>query len=169
MNSIEEKLWNYIDGTCAPQEQQAIAMLIEQDEVYQKKYNELLQLNTAFSAMDLDEPPMAFTYNVMEGIRIENAKQPLKAAIDKRIILGISTFFALSLVILLMYALGAVNWSAGTGFKLSGQLNVTQLNVPQVSSYFTGPVIKGFLFFDVVMGLFLLDNYLRRKNLTKLQ
>jgi hypothetical protein len=47
------------------------------------------------------------------------------------------------------------------------QLNVTQLKVTHISSYFTGPVVKGFLFFDVVMGLFLLDSYLRRKSITR--
>jgi hypothetical protein len=167
MNSIEEKLWNYIDGTCPPAEQEAIATLIEQDEVYRKKYNELLQLNMEFAAMEVEEPSMAFTYNVMETIRTEHAKQPLKATIDKRIILGISAFFVLTLAALLIYALSTVNWSAGSGFKMPDQLNVTQLKVTHISSYFTGPVVKGFLFFDVVMGLFLLDSYLRRKSITR--
>jgi hypothetical protein len=167
MNSIEEKLWNYIDGTCPPAEQEAIATLIEQDEVYRKKYNELLQLNMEFAAMEIEEPSMAFTYNVMETIRTEHAKQPLKAAIDKRIILGISAFFVLTLAALLIYALSSVNWSAGSGFKMPDQLNVTQVKVTHISSYFTGPVVKGFLFFDVVMGLFLLDSYLRRKSITR--
>jgi hypothetical protein len=167
MNSIEEKLWNYIDGTCPPAEQEAIATLIEQDEVYRKKYNELLQLNMEFAAMEIEEPSMAFTYNVLETIRTEHAKQPLKAAIDKRIILGISAFFVLTLAALLIYALSSVNWSAGSGFKMPDQLNVTQLKVTHISSYFTGPVVKGFLFFDVVMGLFLLDSYLRRKRVTR--
>jgi hypothetical protein len=167
MNSIEEKLWNYIDGTCPPAEQEAIATLIEQDEVYRKKYNELLQLNMEFAAIEIEEPSMAFTYNVMETIRTEHAKQPLKAAIDKRIILGISAFFVLTLAALLIYALSSVNWSAGSGFKMPDQLNVTQVKVTHISSYFTGPVVKGFLFFDVVMGLFLLDSYLRRKSITR--
>jgi hypothetical protein len=167
MNSIEEKLWNYIDGTCPPGEQEAIATLIEQDEVYRKKYNELLQLNMEFAAIEIEEPSMAFTYNVMETIRTEHAKQPLKATIDKRIILGISAFFVLTLAALLIYALSSVNWSGGSGFKMPDQLNVTQLKVTHISSYFTGPVVKGFLFFDVVMGLFLLDSYLRRKSITR--
>jgi anti-sigma factor RsiW len=77
MSSIEEKLWNYIDGTCTPDEQEAIARLIAQDEIYRRKYNELLKLNAEFAAIELDEPPMAFTYNVMEAIRTENAQQQL--------------------------------------------------------------------------------------------
>ena len=75
------------------EEQKAIDMLIAQDEVYRRKYEELLALNQEFSKMELDEPPMAFTYNVMEAIRAEHAQQPLKAGINKRIIKGISGFF----------------------------------------------------------------------------
>jgi hypothetical protein len=160
MNSIEEKLWNYIDGNCPIDEQAAIGRLIEQDEAYRTKYNELLQLHREFAAIELEEPPMAFTYNVMENIRAQHAQQPLKAAIDKRIILGISAFFIITIVALLIFSLSTVNWGAGTEIKMPQQLSTSH-----IKSYFTGPVIKGFLFFDVVMGLFLLDNYLRRKNI----
>ena len=45
MSNMEEKLWDYIDGSCPPGEQKAIALLIEQDEVYRRKYEELLRLN----------------------------------------------------------------------------------------------------------------------------
>lgn len=166
MNSIEEKLWNYIDGNCPPDEQKAIALLIQQDEVYRKKYNELLQLNSEFAAMELDEPSMAFSYNVMETIRTEHAKQPLKAAVDKRIILGIALFFVLTLSVLVIYMFSSVNWSAGSSVQIPEQLNI---QVPHVNSFFTGPVVKAFLFFDLVMGLFLLDHYLRRKTTTKEQ
>lgn len=166
MNSIEEKLWNYIDGTCTPAEQQAIALLIEQDEIYRKKYNELLHLNSEFAALELDEPSMAFSYNVMETIRTEHAKQPLKAAVDKRIILGIAAFFVLTLSALVIYMFSSVNWSAGSSVQIPEQLNV---QMPHVNTFFTGSVVKAFLFFDVVMGLFLLDHYLRRKTAAKEQ
>jgi hypothetical protein len=163
MNSIEEKLWNYIDGSCTAEEQQAIAKLIAQDEVYMRKYHELLKLNEGFASMELDEPSMAFTYNVMETIRTQHAQQPLKATINKRIILGIAVFFIVTIAALVMFALSSVNWhTADTGIKMPEQLNVNH-----VTSFFTGPVIKGFLFFDVVMGLFLLDTYLRRKSVLK--
>ena len=32
MNTIEERLWNYIDGTCTEEERKAIDMLIAGDE-----------------------------------------------------------------------------------------------------------------------------------------
>jgi hypothetical protein len=162
MNSIEEKLWNYIDGACTPEDEKAISLLIEQDEVYRRKYNELLKLNNEFAAMELDEPPMAFTYNVMETIRTENAMQPLKSAINKRIIRGIGLFFILTISVILVIALASINWHAG---QVGAQV-ASKLSVP-IKQYFTGNVVKTFFFFDTVLILFLLDSYLRKKGLAK--
>jgi len=159
MNSMEEQLWNYIDDSCAPDEQKAIELLIEQNDAYRNKYNELLQLNSEFATMELDEPPMAFTYNIMEQIRTEHAQKPLKASIDKRIIWGITGFFIITITAIVIFALSTVNWGGHSlDVKMPNQLNVTH-----IKSYFSGPIVKGFLFFDVVMGLFLIDSYLRRK------
>jgi hypothetical protein len=163
MNEIEEKLWNYIDGTCTPAEQEAIARLIEQDGLYTKKYQELLALNQEFATMELDEPPMAFTYNVMETIRTENAMQPLKASIDKRIIKGIAIFFAVTIVALLVMAFSSIDFS---GVKL----NITMpanIKLPSTSGILSSAFMKWFLIFDVVLALFLTDAYLRRRKTTK--
>jgi len=162
MNTIEEKLWNYIDGTCSPAEQEAIARLIEQDEAYAQKYQELLTLNQEFAKMELDEPPMAFTYNVMETIRTENAMQPLKANIDKRIILGIAVFFAVTILALLTFTFANIHIS-GINISASDIKLPAGVKLPSTNSLFSGPVLKWFLIFDVVLALFLTDAYLRRK------
>ena len=162
MNSIEERLWNYIDGACLPEEQQAISLLIEQDALYRSKYLELLQLNQEFATMELEEPPMAFTYNVMETIRAEYAQKPLKANINLGIIRGISAFFVFIILALIIVVLANIQWSTvNSGF------HTTNFQLPDFTKYFTGPVIKGFLFFDVVLGLFLFDAYLRKKSFSK--
>ena len=163
MNTMEEKLWNYIDGTCSDEEKKAIDILIAQDEVYRRKYQELLALNQEFSKMELDEPPMAFTYNVMESIRAEHAQQPLKAAIDKRIIKGISGFFIVSILLLVIYVLSTMRLaSANVSVHLPDSLKL-----PDIKNYLNKPVLEGFLFFDVVLGLFLFDAYLRKRGVSK--
>jgi len=162
MNNIEERLWNYIDGDCTPAEQQAVAQLIAEDEVCRRQYNELLLLSKEFSTMEMDEPSMAFSYNVMETIRTEQAMKPLKSAINQRIIKGISAFFILSISILVIITLGSVNWHTP-----DAGIVMPEMNVKEVSGFFTAPVVKGFLFFDVVMGLFILDTYLRRNKVVK--
>lgn len=164
MNNIEEKLWDYIDGNCTETEQNAIAGLIASDEAYRQKYQELMRLNSEFSAIELDEPPMAFTYNVMEQIRAEHAQQPLKSTINKRIIIGITAFFALTIVGLLGYILVSINWSAGGGNTESMPVN---FKLPNLSKYITTPVLEGGLFFYVILALFLFDTYLRKKNVSK--
>lgn len=163
MNTIEEKLWNYIDGTCSADEHKAIDTLIAQDEVYRRKYEELLSLNQQFSKMELDEPSMAFTYNVMEGIRAEYAQQPLKAAINKRVIKGIAIFFIVSITLVLIFALSNLHFSSGSG---SGAASLN-FKIPNIKNYITPGILEGFLFFDAVLGMFLFDAYLRRKSVSK--
>jgi len=164
MNNMEEILWNYIDGNCTPDEHKAITETIAKDEAYCLKYQELLNLNKEFMAMEIDEPPMAFTYNVIEAIRTENAQQPLKAAINNRIIMGIAAFFVLTILTLLGYALSHVSLAAAVSHPAPLASN---LKVPNLNSFLSKPVIQVFFFFDVVLGLFLFDTYLRRKKVQK--
>jgi hypothetical protein len=162
MNNIEEQLWNYLDGTCSAQEQEAIAHLIATDKTYQQKYEEILAFNQELEAIELDAPPMAFTYKVMEAVRAEEASKPLKAAIDNRIIKGIAAFFILSILVLLGVALATTNWNSGPAESVQIPIN---LQLPSMKSMFSGPALKGFLFFDVVLALFLFDGYLRKRRI----
>jgi hypothetical protein len=163
MNTIEERLWSYIDGTCPADEKKAIDILIAQDEAYRRKYDELLALNQEFSKMELDEPSMAFTYNVMETIRAEHAQQPLKAGIDKRIIKVIAGFFIVSISLLLIYMLSTTH--VGT-VNFSGQLPES-IKLPDLKNYISRPLLEAFFFFDLVLGMFLFDAYLRKRGVSK--
>ena len=158
MNTIEEKLWNYIDGTCTAEEREAISILIERDEVYRQKYEELLLLNVEFTNMEMDEPSMAFTYNVMETIRAENAMKPLKATVDQRIIKGIGLFFILTISALLIFMLSQIKWTSGGSL-----LPAVDFKMPNIKEYFNSTAVYAFVFVDLILGLFLLDNYLRKK------
>lgn len=159
MNNIEEKLWNYIDGNCTADEQKTISMLIAGDEAWRIKYQELLNLHKEFSAIELDEPPMAFTYNIMEAIRTEQAQVPLKSVINKRIIYSIALFFVFTILALLVYTLTNIKISP-TDTSINIPVN---FKMPDLRNYITKPVIEGFFFFDVVLALFLSDAYLRKK------
>ncbi|GAB2974435.1 hypothetical protein GCM10027049_05870 [Mucilaginibacter puniceus] len=162
MKSIEEKLWDYIDGTCTADEQKAISLLIETDKAYQDKYHALLQLNSEFNSMELDEPSMPFTYNVMEAIRTEQAQKPLKASINTYIIKGIAIFFVLVIAGLLIAFLSTTDWPAGSE-------TVNSLKLPNLNSVLNGSVLNAFLFFDTVIGLLFLDTFLRKRRFLKHQ
>ena len=162
MNNIEEKLWDYIDGTCTADEKKAISLLIETDKAYQDKYHELLQLNSEFKSMGLDEPSMPFTYNVMEAIRAEQAQKPLKATINSYIIKGIAAFFILTIAGLFFATFTTMDWSAGAE-------TTNSLKLPDLGSLLNSKVLTIFLFFDTVLGLLLLDTYLHKRRLFKHQ
>ena len=163
MNTMEEKLWNYIDGSCTTDEKKAIDILIAQDEAYRRKYDELLVLNQEFAKMELDEPSMAFTYNVMEGIRAEHAQQPLKAGIDKRIIKVIAGFFIVSISLLVIYMVSTIPFGHAS-FSGNAAVNI---KLPDLKSYFNVHLLEAFFFFDLVLGLFLFDAYLRKRSISK--
>jgi hypothetical protein len=163
MNSIEEILWNYIDGNCTAGEQKIIHKLIAEDEAYRLKYQELLNLDQQFSVIELDEPSMAFTYNVMETIRTENAQVPLKAAINKKIIMGIAIFFGVTLVAMLIFAFASLNWST-TGRSVNLTYN---FKMPAIDAGKTKIAVEAFVFFDVILALYLLDAYLRKKTIAR--
>ena len=162
MKSIEEKLWDYIDGTCTTDEQKAISLLIETDKAYNDKYNELLQLNNEFVNMELDEPSMPFAYNVMEAIRAEHAQKPLKATINSYIIKGIAAFFILTIAGLFFATFTTIDWYASAA-------TANSLQLPELNSLLNSNVLTIFLFFDTVIGLLFLDIYLRKRRLLKHQ
>ena len=166
MNSIDETLWNYIDGNCTTDEYNAISSLIETDENYSQKYIELLAFNKEVAAMELDEPPMAFTYKVLETIRTQNASAPLKATINKRVIIGIAVFFAVAMLVLITIIFYGMGQSVNN-LSFTNAANAPALVTPRFKNLFNGPVLKGFLFFDVVLGLFLIDGYLRKRTFFK--
>ena len=160
MKNIEEKLWDYIDGSCTTDEHQAISLLIETDTVYKNKYNELLQLNNEFARMELDEPPMAFTFKVIETIRAEQAQKPLRATINSYVIKGIFAFFMLIITGLIIAFLANINSINTSGLT-------SNLLLPNFARLFDSRTLNIFLFFDTVLGLFLLDIYLRKQRLAK--
>lgn len=170
MNSIEEKLWNYIDGNGTPAQRQAIALLIEQDEEYRRIYNELTAFDADFAGLELDEPPMAFTYNVMEQIRAEQTQKtfkPLKAAVDKRIMMGIAWFFIITIGTLVIFALLQADWKTNAlGLKLP-EMKMPQIALPSLSKWVSVPLVQGFLFFDAILAVYLVDNWLRNKKTAK--
>lgn len=157
MNDIEEQLWNYIDGFCSAEERKSISLLIEKDETYRAKYAELMAFQKNFSALELDEPSMGFTYKVLENVRAEFPLKPLKTHINTNIIRGIAAFFICTIVLLLAYIFANIHWTAD-----AVNIKLPEMKLPAVSSYFNQTVMQGFLFFDVILGLFFLDHYFRK-------
>ncbi|MBK9568996.1 MAG: hypothetical protein IPO53_03115 [Chitinophagaceae bacterium] len=156
--TIEERLWNFIDGTAIPSEIPVIEQLLQSDEAWKKKYKELLQVNKLLKSSELDAPSLRFTKNVMEEISRLHIAPATKSYINNKIIWGIGFFFIASLVGFLIYGFGQMGLSVGEETSLSRNLNKVDF-----SKFFSNTWVNAFLMINVVLGLFLLDNFFTAK------
>lgn len=164
--SIEERLWDYIDGHSQPEEQSAIRQLIDSNIEWRHKYQELLEVHQLMTkSLELDEPSMRFTQNVMEDIAKFHIAPATQSYINKRIIWGIAAFFILTIVGFLIYGFGQVNWSSGSsnGSTLPFNIDTSRINNIDFSKVFNNTYTNIFLMVNAVLGLVLLDMYLGKK------
>lgn len=156
MNTIEQQLWDYIDGNLDEIQRKNIEEKIESNAAVKLQYEELLNLNFAFSEMELDEPSMSFTRNVMENVALEPAPVSLKTRVDTRIIFSIGAFFAISILGLLGYIL----YNSTFTMPNFGKYFTADFNLDK---YITPTAIYVFIGLDIIIGLIFMDYVLRRK------
>lgn len=156
MNTIEEQLWNYIDGNCNFAEKIEIETKIKADLQYSTTYKELLLVNNELSNLELEEPSMSFTRNVMEQVNLELKPIALKTKVDNRIIYSIGAIFILSIVAIFGYVVA----TADLNFKF----NLSQLNFDLYETKIINPTsIRIFLMVDLVLILIYIDSFLRKR------
>lgn len=155
MKTIEEQIWDYIDGNSSTAERSETERRITSEEEYRLVYQELLTLQQQLEQINTDEPSMSFNRNVMNLVSLEKAPVSLKTKTDKRIILGIASFFMLAIASILAYAIAN---SAFTASKFS-------INI-DFSRYITPTLIRTFVFADLVLLMLYADSLLRRKRLS---
>ena len=162
---MEERLWDYIDGLASVEEKSAIAQLIESNLEWKRKYHELLDMHQLMgNSLELDEPSMRFTQNVMEDIAKYHIAPATQTYINKRIIWGIGAFFLLTILGFLIYGLGSVNWSAaGRETTLPFQVNTGTIDNWDFSKLFNSTYTTVFMVINAVLGLAVLDMYLTKK------
>lgn len=159
MNLIEQRIWDYLDGTDTPQQRELTEQLIIADPIYQQIYEECKSFNSLVYSAEQDEPSMGFTRNVMERINLEPAPASFKSLIDKRIIFGIAAFFLFTITALLGVLFYQIDWTQATEFKLP------ELTMPTFDSskYLSSTYINIFFFIDIIIGLYLFDGFLRKR------
>jgi hypothetical protein len=162
-HNIEERLWNFIDGTVSAGEKTVIEQLLESDAEWKAKYHELLQVNELLKSSELEEPSMRFTKNVMEEISKLHIAPATKSYINKKIIWGIGIFFITLLVAFLVYGFGQMDWTAGQETEFSKNMNKVDLSKIDISKFFNNSWVNAFMMINVVLGLVLLDNFLTNK------
>lgn len=160
--TTEDRLWDYIDGTCSVNERTVIDQLLKTDATWKMEYDKLMLLHQGLQSMELDEPSMGFKNRVMEQVVASPHPSMLKTKVDRRIIYMIAAFFVAAIGGTLAYAISLVDWNASGSFKLP------QVNIPAINWSFFGSsgYTLFFLAVNVVLGLVLLDKFLsaRRKD-----
>jgi hypothetical protein len=158
--TIEERLWEYIDGMATPEERTVIDQLIEADAEWRVKYGELLEAHQMMQASELEEPSMRFTKNVMEEIALLQIAPAAKTYINKKIIWGIAIFFITMIVGFLIYGIGQVQWSSGSSSSSPIPIDLSNIDF---SKMFNNTYINIFMMMNMILGLFLFDRYLTNK------
>ena len=155
---IEKELWEYIDGTCNEADMQRISILIATDSVWMQEYNELAILHASVPKdLELDQPSMRFTKNVMDKVAAEHLAPATKKYINKGIIRGIAAVFVIMISIALGYAFATANLNADNSGSL---LKIGKTNIGNI---FNGPAVNWIIYANIVLILLFADTLLRRK------
>jgi anti-sigma factor RsiW len=154
---MEERLWDYLDGACSSEERMFIERLIATNHEWKNKYQELLELQDLLSHhLELDEPSMRFNQNIMEAISQHHIAPAAKSYINKRIIWGIAGFFICTITAFLIAGIAQVDWSAAT-------TNDSFINLSKLDRFANSTYSTIFMMINIVLGLMLLDMYLRKR------
>jgi len=156
--TIEDRLWDFIDGASTVDEKSNIERLLESNFEWKAKYHELLEVHQLIQSSELEEPSMRFSKNVMDQIAKLHIAPATKTYINKKIIRGIGTFFILLVVGFLVYGFGQVDWDIKGNNSFFENINKVDFN-----KFFSNTWVNAFMIINVVLGLFLLDNYLSNK------
>lgn len=158
-STIEERLWDYIDGLSSAQEKQFIDEMLASNREWKEKYSELVEVHQLMlNHIQLDEPSMRFTQNVMEEIAKYQIAPATRNYLNKKIIWGIGGFFLVMLVGLFAYGFGQIQWGS------SGSSNLpVDFDKVDYSKLYNNSFTNIFIMINVVLGLMLLDMYLNKK------
>jgi hypothetical protein len=155
---MEERLWDYIDGTIAAGERSVIEQLLQSNAEWKAKYHELLEVNKLIQSSELEAPSMRFTKNVMEEIGKLHIAPATKTYINKKIIWGLGIFFVTMIIGFLIYGFGQIDWNAKGNTTIPDYLSKVDYN-----KFFNNTYMNVFMMINVVLGLFLLDRFLANK------
>ena len=163
---MEARLWAYIDGMS--EEATLIEKLVAENREWREKYAELLEVTNLVAGLELEQPSLRFTKNVMEEIARFQIAPAAKEYINKKVIWGLAAFFVTMIVGFVGYGIAQIDWSqAGSS---SSPLGV-DLGAVDYSKMFNSTLMNGFMMMNVVLGLVLLDRYLnlKRKKMMSLE
>ena len=159
---IDILLWEYIDGTGSAAERDRIALLVATNTEWKAKYEELLDLADSLKAMDMEEPSVRFTKNVMDIIGEGSAVPSVRSYVNPMVIKAIAAFFALSIIVTTVFSFVS---AGNTAVRVLPRVVTpkVQWHMPDMQHFVTGNTITVLLSVNVVLGLLFLDTFLRQR------
>lgn len=164
---MEQQLWNYIDQLCTSEERIRVEQLLHSDPLWKAKYDELIDIHQLMNQVELEQPSMRFTKNVMEEVYRSQIAPATKQYINKNIIRGLMIFFLILIGGGVVYAFSQVSWSAG------GNTTVIPNPIESINwkSLLSSSYTTVFLLVNLVLGFILFDLYrdqrIRKEKLAK--
>lgn len=163
--NMEERLWNWLDGLSTDAEATELQQMVNTLPEWKATYTELLEVHNSLKAdMELMQPSMRFTKNVMEQIALLSIETTSKKYLNNHIIWSIGGVFVLLISAIVVYAIGMVDWASGSG---ASSLPKTGLENVNWSSTFGGSFTTAAVIIISLLSMVLLDQYLRPKMLGK--
>jgi hypothetical protein len=142
-DQMESRLWEFIDGMADASQRSVIEQLIAENAAWRVKYQELLELHQSINMVDLEQPSLRFTKNVMDEISRLHIAPATKNYINSKVIFGIAAFFITVILGFVVYAISQIKWSTGANSDSAFGVDLTSV--------------------DYSVGLMLLDRYLSNK------
>jgi hypothetical protein len=145
-----------------PEEQALVRRLLTEDSAWRQRYDELLRVDTALQRQELDAPSLRFTKNVMEQIARYHVAPATKTYINKNVIRGITAFFLIMIIGLLIYFFGQFHWTSTSTDNLVPQYSIDadKLNWGKALN---NTYVNVFILINVILGFVLLEKYLQNR------
>lgn len=157
--NMETRLWDYIDGLSSTEERSFIEKLLAENIEWRRKYHELLDAHKLIQQkMELDEPSMRFSMNVMDAIANEKIAPAASSYLKKPVIRGIAAFFVISFVAMVIFIGIKFDWSSLNTVK-----SPIQLPEVNIGKYMGSTLFNSMAIVTVVLALALIDNAIRKK------
>lgn len=164
-DNISERLWQYIDGNCTPEEKTTVEKLLQENSTWRENYQALLQVQQLLQQSDLEAPSLRFTKNVMEHITRQNITPATKNYINYNIVRGLAAVFIGIVLVFVIYAFFQVKFD----FAPAREKSLIPEHNFDLSVIFNNDWVNAVLLLNMILGLFLLDQFLTAKKRKYLQ
>ncbi len=164
-DNISERLWQYIDGNSTPEEKTTVEKLLQENSTWRENYQALLQVQQLLQQSDLEAPSLRFTKNVMENIARQNITPATKNYINYNIVRGLAAVFIGIVLVFVIYAFFQVKFD----FAPAREKSLIPEHNFDISVIFNNDWVNAVLLLNMILGLFLLDQFLTAKKRKYLQ